>query len=113
METLSGEVLSDIDLEICTAVLMKEWVKRYKRVFKIDFNFREHDVDRIKDMVRKWGYEKTYICMAGAIRFYPEKWRTKQFKWLTVNQVYTWIGEEVWKMYQNNEFKVRIVKPKL
>jgi hypothetical protein len=114
MEVLTEfENLSNIDLEICTAFLMKEWVKRYKRTFKIDFNFKLGDEERIKQMIKTWGYKETFIVIVGAIRFYPEVWRSKQFHWLSVNQVYTWIGREVWKMYENKEFRVRVVYPKL
>ena len=81
---------NEIDLEICTAYLMKEWTKRYKRVFKVDFNFRLGDADRIKDMIRYTDYETAYIAIAGSIKLYPEKFRTEKFRWLSVNQVYTW-----------------------
>jgi hypothetical protein len=107
------EIKEDVDLRICSALLMKEWVKRYKKVFKIDFDFKLGDEQMIQDMVRRWGYERTFVCITGAIRFYPELWQSDKFKWLTVNQVYTWIGEEVWKKYLNKEFKVRVIKPKI
>lgn len=105
--------LKGIDLEISSALLMKEWQKCYKRVFKVDFDFKSGDVEKIKEMVSIWGYDKTYISMMGAIRFYHEKWHSNQFKWLTVNQVYSWIGEKVWRMYQEKEFTVRITRPKI
>ncbi|MGM0835420.1 MAG: hypothetical protein ACQEV7_04640 [Bacillota bacterium] len=110
---MSEQVLSEIDLEICGSLLMMEWGKRYKRVFKFEYGLKIGDTNRIKAMVRKWGYDKTFICLAGAIRYYPEVWKSDKFKWLTINQVFTWIGEEVWNRYLNKEFKVKIVRPKI
>ncbi|WP_010530925.1 hypothetical protein [Lentibacillus jeotgali] len=105
--------LQGVDLDIAVALLQKEWQKRYKKVFKIKFDFRFGNSDKIKEMVYRWGYDKTFIIIAGAIRFYPEKWQTEQFKFLSVNQVYTWIGWEVWKMYKNKEFTAQIQRPKI
>lgn len=64
-------------------------------------------------MIRTWGYAETFIVITGAIRFYPDVWRNERFKWLSVNQVYTWIGAEAWKMYENKEYKVKVTYPKL
>lgn len=108
---MTVELMNDVDIEICVALLMKEWGKRYKRVFKFEYNYNSGDSDRIKKMVKKWGYERTFISMMGAVRLYPEVWRSDKFKWLSINQVYTWIGYEVWRMYKNKEFTVRIVRP--
>lgn len=104
---------NEIDLEICTAYLMKEWTKRYKRVFKIDYTFRVGDSEKIKDMIRYTDYNTAFIALFGAIRLYPEKWKSGKYKWLSVNQVYMWIGEEIIKMYQNKEFKIKVTYPKL
>lgn len=105
--------LNGVDLDIAVAIIMKEWGKRYKKVFKIDFKFKSGDYKLIEDMIYKWGYDRTFITTVGAIRFYPEKWRNPEFKWLTVNQVYTWIGKKVWEMYLNKEFRVKVDRPKI
>lgn len=104
---------SEIDLEICTAYLMKEWVKRYKRKYKIDYNFKADSSDKIKDMIRYTDYETAFIALFGAIKFYEDKWKNNKFKWLSVNQVYSWIGEEVIQMHQNKEFNIKVKYPNL
>lgn len=105
------EITSAVNLETCTAILIKEWIKRYKKVFKIDIDFKDCDCEKIKEMILKWGYERTFIKTMSTVRFYPDKWRNEMYKWLSVNQVYTWIGYEMWMIYKNKEFTVRIVRP--
>jgi hypothetical protein len=107
------EVMTEIDIEICTAYLLKEWGKRYRKMFNFDYSFKGDEVEKIKQMVQCLGYETTFICLMGSIRFYNDYWRTENYKWLSVNQVHKWIGEEVFQMYENKEFKVKITYPKL
>ncbi|OIJ12960.1 hypothetical protein BKP35_10395 [Anaerobacillus arseniciselenatis] len=104
------EQLSKIDVEIATCAIMKHFKQRYKREFKFEYDLKQGDELRINEMIYRWGYKRAMIACLGAIYFYKKKWKSDKFKWLSINQVFTFIGEGVLEMYDNKEYKPKIPK---